>query len=125
MYIRYAILSTANYLENWKCISVLKADGTSLFPPSTSTHTPAVTPTGHPIQFSGGGHTTHPVWYVRSYVVVIGKLQNYFQIADTWPHPMINFCPSRSRSEYAFIIVRRHVPLAALAFQHTVSSLRS
>ena len=28
---------TANYLENWKCISVLKADGTSSLPPPMST----------------------------------------------------------------------------------------
>ena len=65
-------LSTANYLENWKCISVLKADGSSLFPPPTSTHPPLLTPTGHPMQFSGGGlGIAHPkekpsnnYWYV-------------------------------------------------------------
>lgn len=36
------VVRTANYLENWKCISVLKADGASSspVPPSVSLHTP-------------------------------------------------------------------------------------
>lgn len=59
----------ANYLENWKCISVLRSDGSSSIPPPMAavrtTHT--MVP-GHSGQLSGnhgGGVQKEPQnWYV-------------------------------------------------------------
>ena len=61
----------ANYLENWKCISVLNADGGTMMPPPPliATHTSHPSTPGHFTAGPGGASAKEkqPNWYAILY----------------------------------------------------------